>query len=326
MASTTGTHRRTVAHLSVGSFAMVMGIGGLSAAWNRAAAAWEAVPHAIGLGFAWLSFAALATLIGAYAIKAMRHRRSVVAEWRHPVRGAFGATIPIAFLITAVALHDHASPVSRALWWIGAAAMFMVTIGIVRTWIRDAQIEPQHVHPAWFIPVVGNIVVPLAGVTYAPAAISWYFYGVGLVYWLGLLPMVLRRLFVEGTMPARLMPTLAILVAPPAVAAISWVKLGGSWDDPLARTLLAAALFQLVVLVTLTPDLRKVPFALPSWAYTFPLAAAAVAFIAAYDSGEGTFYAWAGSIVLAIATTLVLVFGVLTARGFASGTLLQPEG
>jgi len=148
---------------------------------------------------------------------------------------------------------------------------------------------------------------------------------VGLVYWLGLLPIVLRRLFVEGTMPARLMPTLAILVAPPAVASISWVKLGGAWTDPIATVLLALTMFQVVVLATLAPDLRKVPFALPSWAYTFPLAAASVALIAAQAAGAGDLYGWCGGVTLAIATALVLFLGALTVRGFANGHLLQPE-
>lgn len=41
--------------------------------------------------------------------------------------------------------------------------MAVVTVWVVRAWSTDAQIQHMHVHPAWFIPVVGNIVVPLAG-------------------------------------------------------------------------------------------------------------------------------------------------------------------
>ena len=74
------------------------------------------------------------------------------------------------------------------------------------------------------------------------------------------------------------------------------MRLGGDWSDPLARILLAVTLFNLLVLATHASALSKVPFALPSWAYTFPLAAAAVAFIASYEAGSGAFYAWAGGI------------------------------
>ncbi|MCB2413568.1 hypothetical protein LGT39_12015 [Demequina sp. TTPB684] len=244
---------------------------------------------------------------------------------RHPVKAAFTATIPISGLVAAVALLPHSRGVSGALWWPGAVAMFVITIWVVRTWSTDAQIQHVHVHPAWFIPVVGNMVVPLAETTHAPVDVSWYFFGVGVVYWLGMMPIVLTRLFVLGTMPQRLASTLAIMAAPPAVAALSWVRLGGEWSDPLARILLAVTLFNLLVLASHATSLRKVPFAVPAWAYTFPLGAAVVAFIAAYEAGSGSFYAWAGGVVLTVTTAIVAALSVRTVRGFVTGGLLQPE-
>jgi tellurite resistance protein len=324
--SESGTpHPQSLNHLPVGAFAIVMGIGGLSAAFNRATDAWAAMPTTVGAILAWISVAALALLLGAYATKVMRDRSAVFAEWRHPVKSAFTATIPIASLVASVALLPHSNGLSAVLWWAGAISMAAVTVWVVRTWSTDAQIQHVHVHPAWFIPVVGNIVVPLAGVAHAPVELSWYFFGVGIVYWLGIMPIVLTRLFVLGTIPPRLAPTLAIMAAPPAVGALSWVRLGGDWSDPLARILLAVTLFNLLVLATHVSALRKVPFALPAWAYTFPLAAAAVAFIAAYESGEGAFYAWAGGGTLVITSVIVLALGVRTVRGFITGELLQPE-
>ncbi len=324
--SESGTSRsQSVTHLPVGAFSIVMGIGGLSAAFNRASETWTAIPTAIGATLAWTSATTLAVLLVAYVFKAVRSWGSVTAEWRHPVKSAFTATIPIGALVAAVALLPHARAVSSVLWWAGAAAMLVVTVWVVRTWSTDAQLQHVHVHPAWFIPVVGNIVVPLAGVAHAPVEVSWYFFGVGIVYWLGITPIVLTRLFVLGTIPPRLAPTLAIMVAPPAVGALSWVGLGGDWADPVARILLAVTLFNLLVFATHVTALRKVPFALPAWAYTFPLAATAAAFIAAYEAGAGVFYAWAGGATLAVASAIVLALGVRTVRGFATGELLRPE-
>ncbi len=317
---------RSVAHLPVGSFAIVMGLGALGTAFNRASEVWAVVPAVIGAALAWLTVAVFVALLTAYGAKTARHWSNVTAEWRHPVKAAFTATIPLAALVAAVALLPHAHGVSRALWWPGAVGMFVVTIWVVRTWSTDAQIQHVHVHPAWFIPVVGNMVVPLAGVSHASVEVSWYFYGVGVVYWLGLLPIVLTRLFVLGTIPQRLAPTLAIMAAPPAVASLAWVRLGGEWSDPLARILLAVTLFNLLVLASHATALRKVPFAVPAWAYTFPFGAAVVAFIAAYESGAGLFYAWAGAAVLTVTTVIVAALSVRTVRGFVSGELLQPEG
>jgi len=125
--------------------------------------------------------------------------------------------------------------------------------------------------------------------------------------------------------PPRLAPTLAILVAPPAVAVLSWVRLGGSWDDPLAYMLLGVVIFQLALLASQANALRRVPFAVSAWAYTFPLAAAASALFAAYEHGATAFAAWVGVAALATATVLVVGLGWRTGVAIARGELTRAE-
>ncbi|WP_062530862.1 SLAC1 anion channel family protein [Demequina rhizosphaerae] len=315
----------SLAHLPVGVFAIVMGIGGTAVAWFRAGEAFGlALP--VDEALAWIGLAVLAAAIVAYGAKVARHPKAALAEWGHPVKAAFVATIAVSMMVLAIAFLPISEAVSAALWWPGAVLQFVITVLVMRTWIADARVQSVHVHPAWFIPVVGNLVAPLAGVAHAPAEINWYFYGVGAVFWLGLLPVVLNRLFVEGVMPWRLAPTLAILVAPPAVASLSWVRLGGSWEDPLAMMLLGVVIFQLALLAAQSAYLRKVPFAVSAWAYTFPLAASASALLAAYESGATDFAAWVGVVALAAATLLVLGLGWRTAVAVARGELLAAEG
>ncbi|WP_297081370.1 SLAC1 anion channel family protein [uncultured Demequina sp.] len=315
----------SLAHLPVGAFAIVMGLGGTAVAWERAHQRWG-LPAIVGEAVAWLGLAVLATLTVAYALKLARHPSAVVAEWRHPVRSAFAASVAVAPLVLAVAMLETAPALSAGLWWVGASLMAVVTVGALRTWIADAEIQPGHVHPAWFIPVVGNLVAPLAGVDHAPVQVSWYFFGVGAVYWLGLLPVVLSRLFIAGVMPPRLAPTLAILVAPPAVGALAWVRLGGAWSDPLAQVLLAVVLLQVALLASQAPALRAVPFALSSWAYTFPLAAATVAVGSAADAGLGVAYAWIAGALLAATTVLVVGMAVRTGVAVRRRQICIPEG
>ena len=161
----------------------------------------DRVPDAIGAVLAWTSLAALVVLVIAYARQGSAAAQRGDRRVAHPVKSAFTATIPIGALVVAVALLPHHQSTSAVLWWAGAVMMFAITIWVVRNWSTDAQIQHVHVHPAWFIPVVGNIVVPLAGVAHAPVELSWYFFGVGIVYWLGIMPIVLTRLFVHGTIP-----------------------------------------------------------------------------------------------------------------------------
>ena len=46
--------------------------------------------------------------------------------------------------------------------------------------------------------MVGNIIVPIAGVRFAPTDISWFFFCIGLVFWLVPMTIVLYRLFLTA--------------------------------------------------------------------------------------------------------------------------------
>jgi tellurite resistance protein len=173
--------------------------------------------------------------------------------------------------------------------------------------------------------VVGNLVVPLAGIAHAPAGVNWYFFSLGLVWWLTLLPLVVARLVVGGALPAKLAPTLAVFVAPPAVAGLAWVRLGGHWSDPAAQILLNVTIFQVLLLAVQARALLRVPFAISAWAYTFPLAAAASALMAAGHAGLGDAYLWLGALILATLTILVAVLATRTSLAVARGEICRPE-
>jgi tellurite resistance protein len=314
---------RSLAYLPVGAFAMVMGLSGLAIAWRSAGSLWGFGP-VVGRSLAVLALVVFAVVGVGYAVKALRHTAGLKAEWTHPVKVAFTATIPVSLLVLAAAFQGWLPLLASVLWWVGAVGQFGITLWVVRTWIADAAIQQVHIHPAWFIPAVGNIIAPVAGVELAPAAFSWYFFGVGAVYYVGLLPIVLSRLFTAGTLPPALAPTLAILIAPPSVASLAWVRMGGSWDDPIVKILLGVAVFQTILLLVQAPALRSIPFAMSSWAYSFPLAAVTSALIGSTLNG-GLRYDWLAMTLLVLTTVAISVLFGLTVRAVAKGQICRPE-
>lgn len=312
-----------LAHLPVTVFATVMGLGGTALAWQRATGTLGLSPLP-GRILAWAALAVFAVAGIAYATKAFRYPAAVRREWSHPVMLAFTATVPVSAIILAAALLDTSRPLSAALWWAGSTAQLILTLHVLRTWIAEPSFEPGHVHPAWFIPIVGSLVVPLAGTTHAPAEVSWFFFAVGLGYWLALLPVILNRLFLHGPLPPRLAPTLAILVAPPAVAYLSWLQLGGAATDPPARILLHLATFQALLLATQAGRLRKLPFTLSAWSYTFPLAALTAAFLAAAHAGMSG-YRPTAALTLGVVSLLTAALTARTLLAARRGDLSHPE-
>jgi tellurite resistance protein len=314
----------SIAHMPVSLFASVMGIGGLALAWRRAADVFN-VSSDIGKALTWVAFGVFVIVAIAYATKLVRAPRAVVAEWSHPVKMAFVPTIPIAMLVLAAALMPEHPHVAEWLWWTGAVGQLIATVAIVRAWIGNSKIRTEHIHPGWFVPVVGPIIVPLAGVAFASAEVNWFFFSVGLIYWIALFPLVLGRLIAAEPLPPRLLPTLAILISPPAVGSIAWVKLGGHWGDPVSSILISIAVFQGILLLSQIPQLRKAPMGPSNWAYTFPLAALTAALLAdAAATGCGV-CKWLGAGFLGLVSAVVVWVTMCTIRSIVTRTLLVPD-
>jgi tellurite resistance protein len=300
-------------HFPVAWFAMIMGLGGLSIAWARA-------EEVLSLGFRlspWLLGAATAlflVLLGAYAAKALKYRDALRAEWAHPVRMNFVPTLSIGLILLGIAWLPLSRDYSFMLWALGTGLHLLLTLHVITQWVHQSKFEIAHLNPAWFIPVVGNILVPIAGVTHAPAELSWFFFSIGLMFWPVLLAIIFYRVIFHGSLPQRLMPTLFILIAPPAVGFLSYVKLTGE-VDAFAQVLYNGALFFTLLLFFQMKWFLRLKFFLSWWAYSFPLAAISIATLAMFHHTGSLFYLRLAGILLGIAT--VVIAGLLARTAVA---------
>ncbi|MGZ5401320.1 MAG: SLAC1 anion channel family protein [Nocardioides sp.] len=313
-------------YLPVTLFASVMGLGGLSLAWRRAGTVWgfPQWPALTLLAAAALTFVVVAAL---YTAKWVRHPSAARAELRHPVRMTFAPTLTVSLLVLATAGQDVAPALASALWWVGAVGHLGATVAVLNAWFSRPDIGPAAVTPAWFIPVVGNVLTPLAAARLGSVELAWFSFGVGVVFWLGLLPLLLHRVLLhDPPLPARLLPTIAIFIAPPAVAMVSWQALTAEADGPVVRVLYAAAMIFVVLLAAQLPRLRSLPFALTAWAYTFPLAAASSATTSMAAARPQAGYDVVAVLMLAGTTALVLLVGAFTVRVAARRQICLPEG
>jgi len=312
-----------LSHFPITFFAIVMGLMGLALALH---AAHEVLPWAepvaqVVLYFGALVFAAIALV---YIVKILRHGGAVRAEWNHPVRLAFFPAVSISMLLTATACYGADPQLSHLLWVLGTIAQGVLTIAVVSGWISHRSFEVGHLTPAWFIPAVGNIIVPVVGVRLGHPEISWLFFSGGLVFWIVLLTLVVNRLVFHNPIPARLFPTLVILIAPPAVGFVSYYQLVGQLD-PFGHILLNITYVFAALVLVQVPKLLRLPFALSWWALSFPVAALTIAsFLYARLAGSAPHEAIGqiGLVVLA-----VIIVGLLgrTALAISRREICQPE-
>ena len=310
-------------YLPVPLFAVVMGIAGLALAWQRSEEVLH-VPGLTGRAFAWLATAAFLAITVGYLAKVVRYPAEVLKELRHPVRVNFFATISIGLVLLASLAAEPAPALARSLWTAGAALHLAFTVYVVSAWIHRTGIEIAHVNPAWFIPVVGNVLLPIAGVRFYPADVSWFFFSIGIVFWLVLLTIVMYRLFFHAPLPERLTPTLFILVAPPAVSCVSYVSLSGG-VDAFARILYYTALFLTLLLASNALRFLRARFFLSAWAYSFPLAAITIASLMMAHRLGGSAFAVLAAVLLALSTMVVLALLWRTAVAVARHEICVEE-
>lgn len=309
--------RIDLAALPVTAFAAVMGLTGLGLAWRRAVPVLGA-PPAVGESLLAAGALLFALLALAYAFKLARHAALVREEFAHPQTSCFFPAISIALMLLAVAALPYGEALARVVWSAGLVLQLAFAVVLMGRWISRDHAMGQ-AGPAWFLPVVGSIIAPNAGVTLGHVELSWFFYSFGLVFWLVLFPILLNRLMFHEGLPPKGVPTLFILLAPPALACIGWAELqGGALDAP-GRLFFFASLFLALVWLSLWRIFLILPFALSWWAYTFPSTALAIAGLIYHREVQHPASAALAMALLAGASALVLIVLVRTVRaGVAS--------
>ena len=307
-------------------FAMVMSLCGLALAWDRAAAVLGDMASGVALALAAvaaLAFVALATL----SLMRWQHfGEATAADAKHPVRHAFFATIPVSLLLLAtvgVALLGDQLWLA-VLWWLGSLSQLGVTLWVLARWLSaDKAQQPgwAAVTPVLFIPVVGNVLAPLAGPTLGATAWSAAQLGVGVLLWPVLVALLLARIATQGPWPARLLPATFISMAPPAVIGSSVLQLGG--PVLLAWMCWGAALFFLLWSLQIGRQMLAQPFGISFWSLGFPLAAFASLsprLVMHHPAAQAP-----AMIALALASLVIVLLGIATWKGLREGSLLQPE-
>ena len=347
-------HATPLKFLMPGWFSVVMGLVGLALAWLSGTAALGDSATGVALVLGAVALGVFVVLLGASVLRAQRHPLALAEDLRHPVRHAFVAAFPVSalLLVTLAAALGVRAGWLDVLWWCASLGQLWATVWVLKRWlvatpvapvaagslqglIQGAVLSPSpavaptappfwpQVTPVLFIPVVGNVVSPLAGLALEHTHWSMAQFGVGLLLWPVVLTLLLVRRAVQGALPDRIMATWFITIAPPSVVGLVLLQLqapvlvvSACWGVAVFFVLLAGSVAKLVV---------SQPFALTFWAVSFPMAAFTTLTLklgAVLQSGG---LQMAGTLLLALTSLVVFGLVLATVRGLRSGTLLAPE-
>jgi len=312
-----------LAYFPVSFFSMVMGLTGLCIAWESAELTYG-LPFRLESALTPFTALIFVVLLGIYLGKLVKYPQEVIKELNHPVKLNFFPATSISLILLSIASLKSLPGLSHALWAVGTLLHLAFTLYVMNVWIHHDKFEIHHINPAWFIPVVGNVLVPIAGTAHGYTEISWFFFSIGILFWLVLFTIIFYRVLFHHPLPDKLMPTFFILIAPPAVGFISYVKLNGGFDN-FAHVLYYCGLFLTLLLLTQAPRFSRLQFFLSWWAYSFPLAAITIATLLMYRHQHQVAFAAIGWVLLSILTLVVTYLLYRTMKAVGGKKICLPE-
>ncbi|HCL56627.1 MAG TPA: C4-dicarboxylate ABC transporter [Spirochaetia bacterium] len=310
-------------HFTISFFAIVLGLSGLALTVVKISELYP-VLHQTGIWATGFSLAVFAVVFFFYLLRIFKYPQEVKKEFFHPVKMNFFPLLAKIFLVHSVIFLSIDKQTSFVFWILGVIVQTVFIFAILSVWIRHTRFEIHHMNPAWFMPVVGAIMIPITGVEHAPKEISWFFFAIGVVLWLALFTIVFYRMIFHSPIADKLLPTLFILFAPPAIGFISYYKLTGGLDA-FGSILYYFALFLMILVFLQVKLFSKISFFLSWWAYSFPLAAISVATVLMYRLTNLPFFQILFFVLAGLLVLIVLFLMIKTTREVIKKSLCIEE-
>jgi len=287
-------------------FAIVMGLTGYSLVIQKLATI-VYIPVGTQDFFAYLAFGVYLLISFLYLNKINLHPKDFYKEVSNPNHIGLIAIASVATTLIATTLFRYSESLSLMVWGIGAIVQIALMVRIVTLWISHQNDTRIRTDPSWFIPAVGCLAIPIVGVKLAPPEISWFFFSVGILFWLVMMPIYFYRNIYHHALDEKLTPTLFILMAPPSVGTIAWYSLTGE-VDAFARILYSISLFLfLVAVMQYKLYINMKSFHLSWWSFSFPLATSILATFTMAEALDSYFLVVLGSIKTVVLSLVIIL-------------------
>jgi tellurite resistance protein len=252
-------------------FGIALGVAGLALAWH-AAVPLLGIPQTVPDALDVLAAVLWLVLVGAYLVQGPR---IILADLRDPVLSPFVSASAITAMILAAALAADAAAAGRVLVIVFLAATIAIGGWLTGQWMTG-RIEPDSLHPGYLLPTAaGGLIGANAAAQVHLHALAEASFGIGVICWVLLSSMIMKRLFAGPALPSALVPTMAIELGVATVAGSAYFAVAGRTVSFLACALGGYAVLMAVVQVRLIPVYRRLSFTPGFWSFAFAYAAAA---------------------------------------------------
>jgi tellurite resistance protein len=303
-------------------FGISLGLSGLAALWVYAGTFFGGT-RAVGDVLGVLAAAVWVGLMIAYLRQGPRR---ILADARDATLGPFLAAPVMSAYVLAYVLDAHAPGAAHAIVIVFIVVGLLVSGLLMGQWLTGG-LEEQTFGPAFFLPGIGiGFVGADAAATVGLHSIAELFFGVGVAAWVLISSLAANRLFFRPRLAPNLIPTMAIEMAPAAVAGNAYFLIHPGSPDLLLLALSGYGAVMTVAQIRLLPLYRTLSFSPGFWSFTFPpanMALFALRWLELEHPAGGSAYAW---LLVAAITVLVGAIGARTILAAARGQLLPSPG
>jgi tellurite resistance protein len=302
-------------------FGIPFGLLGLADCWLVAASFHLA---SVTIGRVLVGVAVVAwVVVGLSYVRAIRaHRVPLGDELANPTAGPFASLAIITPMLAAADLY----PLSHTAGSVIVDVLIVATV-VLAGWFTGQWIyrplDFTKVHPGYFLPsVAGGFVASASAGLIGQRGLAEMLFGMGLVSWIVLGSIVLGRLVLGSALPAALTPTIAIEVAPAAVATFAAFVINGHRVDTTVRLLAGYGLLMVIAQVRLLPAYLRLSFMPSFWAFTFSWAAVTFAGLTWLGITRPTAWRAESYVALALISAFIGAIAARTALALQRGNLL----
>jgi tellurite resistance protein len=295
-------------------FGMPFGLAGLGEVWT-VSARYDRTPDLVAEIILVVAAVVWVVVAGAYLRHLVRGRAVLAKDLLDPIAAPFASLALITpMLLAAEGLYPHAGSTGRAVTDVFLALTVLLGGWFTGQWIYGS-LELDKFHPGYFLPTVaGGLIASASAAAVGQYRLAEVMFGLGAICWIILGSIILGRLLFRPMLPPPLQPTLAIEVAPAAVASLAWFQIHGDRLDVVAAVLAGYGLLMVIAQVRLVSLYRRLPFMPSIWAFTFSWAAVAAAALVWLERTHPGGYRVEQYLVLAVITVFIAGIGLRTLR------------
>jgi tellurite resistance protein len=291
--------------IHLNTFGIPFALCGIASVWSQAELI---IPGSSGVSIGLWAIALIVfiALLVAHSSAGNRTRQKLISQLRHPEQAPMASLVPMIVMLLGHSLSHYLQGVGESIYFFGLAVATLFALWLAGFWIRGGFNRSQ-IHGGYLLPFASSaMVAALLAAKFNHVLLSLGVAGFGFVSWVWFGSLLIKKIFFHEGLSDALVPTKSILVAPPALAATTYLVIFKNAESLffIALIILLALCFALQIVF-----LRRyisVSFATSHWSFTFPTVAVCVLAQTWLEIAKPAYWQILSILPVALATLLVV--------------------